>query len=117
MVSVAASDAAMKSPRNGWSLIRPFPHASLALINRDVGRRAARTKIFLVCLSGNDDERIKIMQKKHVKELMESDMALIAPDATLEEAARKMKDIGCGFLPVGEGETPEGIITDRDIVI
>jgi CBS domain-containing protein len=57
------------------------------------------------------------MERKQVKELMETDMELVSPDATLEEAARKMKDCGCGFLPVGSDHTPEGIITDRDIVI
>jgi CBS domain-containing protein len=57
------------------------------------------------------------MANKKVKELMEAELELISPDATLEEAARKMKECGCGFLPVGSEDSPEGIITDRDIVI
>ena len=57
------------------------------------------------------------MMQKQVKDLMESNAVLIDPGATLAEAARKMKDIDCGFLPVGSGDSPEGIITDRDIVI
>lgn len=57
------------------------------------------------------------MESKQVKELMETDLELIGPDATLEEAARKMKECGCGFLPVGADNAPEGIITDRDIVV
>jgi CBS domain-containing protein len=57
------------------------------------------------------------MANKQVKELMETDLELISPDATLEEAARKMKECGCGFLPVGSDDAPEGIITDRDIVV
>lgn len=57
------------------------------------------------------------MASKQVKELMETDLELISPDATLEEAARKMKERDCGFLPVGDKDDPEGIITDRDIVI
>jgi len=57
------------------------------------------------------------MANKKVKELMEAELELISPDATLEEAARKMKECGCGFLPVGAEDSPEGIITDRDIVI
>lgn len=53
-----------------------------------------------------------------VKDLMESNLAMIGPDATLQEAAQKMKEINCGFLPVGEDPaSPMGIITDRDIVI
>lgn len=52
-----------------------------------------------------------------VKDLMESGMESISADATLQEAATKMKDVNCGFLPVGTADQPEGIITDRDIVI
>jgi CBS domain-containing protein len=55
--------------------------------------------------------------EKQVRELMETDLELISPDATLQEAARKMKECGCGFLPVGREDDPEGIITDRDVVI
>lgn len=57
------------------------------------------------------------MQTTQVKNLMESQPVCINPDATLQEAARKMKDIDCGFLPVGSDSAPEGIITDRDIII
>ncbi len=51
------------------------------------------------------------------RELMECNVAFIASDATLEEAAQKMKQIDCGVLPVGSSEKIEGIITDRDIVL
>ena len=57
------------------------------------------------------------MQTRQVKEIAVSNPILINPDATLQEAAMKMKDMNCGFLPVGNGGEPEGIITDRDIVI
>jgi CBS domain-containing protein len=57
------------------------------------------------------------MENHQVKKLMETDLKLINPDATLEEASIKMKQSGCGFLPVGAENTLEGIITDRDIVI
>jgi CBS domain-containing protein len=57
------------------------------------------------------------MTGKKVKELMETNLVLISPDATLAEAAQKMKQADCGFLPVGEDNKPLGIITDRDIVI
>lgn len=57
------------------------------------------------------------MQNKQVKKLMEMDLKLINPEATLEEAAKTMRQYDCGFLPVGTENTLEGIITDRDIVI
>jgi CBS domain-containing protein len=53
----------------------------------------------------------------HVKDFMASDPTLVSPDATLKEAAQKMAEIDCGFLPVGTYDAIEGIITDRDIVI
>lgn len=52
-----------------------------------------------------------------VKDLMWSEPAVIAPDATLREAAAKMEEVDCGVLPVGTDSRIEGIITDRDIVI
>lgn len=56
------------------------------------------------------------MQTK-VKELMTESPMIIAGDASLAEAAQKMKSVDCGVLPVGTWDTLEGIITDRDIVV
>jgi CBS domain-containing protein len=53
-----------------------------------------------------------------VKELMTRDPVMISPESTLKEAAQKMESVGCGILPVGmAGKNPEGVITDRDIVL
>ncbi len=52
-----------------------------------------------------------------VKELMKKDPVIIPADTSLQEVAQRMKAIDCGVLPVGSWESPEGIITDRDIVI
>jgi predicted transcriptional regulator len=52
-----------------------------------------------------------------VKELMRAQPVIVAADATLKEAAQKMKSVDCGVLPVGSWDRLEGIITDRDIVI
>jgi len=48
---------------------------------------------------------------------MTSGVILIAPSATLKEAAAKMREADCGVLPVGSADHLEGIITDRDIII
>lgn len=61
--------------------------------------------------------RRNAMEQTQVKDLMESQVVLIDPEATLQEAANKMKKVDCGFLPVGTDGALEGIITDRDIVI
>jgi CBS domain-containing protein len=39
------------------------------------------------------------------------------PDATLEEAAQRMKSLDVGSLPVCDNDRIVGIITDRDITI
>ncbi len=48
---------------------------------------------------------------------MAQPLVRISPDATLQEAGKKMQEVDCGILPVGNGSKLEGIITDRDIVI
>lgn len=40
-----------------------------------------------------------------------------APDDTIQDAARTMKDIDAGFLPVGENDRLVGMITDRDLAV
>ncbi|WP_321395982.1 CBS domain-containing protein [Emcibacter sp.] len=52
-----------------------------------------------------------------VRELMTTHPVFISETATLQDAARLMKRINCGVLPVGSEYDLEGIITDRDIVI
>lgn len=52
-----------------------------------------------------------------VKEAMCNDVQLIDPNTTLREAAQKMRDSGCGYLPIGENDRLKGAITDRDIVV
>lgn len=57
------------------------------------------------------------MKQTMVKELMTAYPVLIDPDASLQEAADKMREIDCGVLPVGTNKQLQGIITDRDIVV
>lgn len=52
-----------------------------------------------------------------VKELMTPHPEMISPNATLQQAAKKMEAVNCGALPVGTENGLKGIITDRDIVI
>jgi CBS domain-containing protein len=50
-----------------------------------------------------------------VREIMTPKMESIEPSATLREAARKMRDLNLGSLPVSEDGKLIGMITDRDI--
>jgi len=53
-----------------------------------------------------------------VKEVMTSGVECINPDATLQEAAQKMRDLDVGPLPVcGMDDRLAGLITDRDITV
>lgn len=52
-----------------------------------------------------------------LKEIMTANVDVIAPEATLREAARRMKDLDVGMIPVCDGERLIGMISDRDIAI
>jgi CBS domain-containing protein len=52
------------------------------------------------------------------REIMHPDAECIGDNDTLNMAARKMRDLHVGSLPIcGNGEQLHGIITDRDIVV
>jgi CBS domain-containing protein len=52
-----------------------------------------------------------------VSEFMTRDVKLIRPQDSIREAARQMRDLDIGSLPVADGDRLVGFITDRDIVI
>ena len=52
-----------------------------------------------------------------VKEIMTKDLEVVRPNDTLQEAARKMKVLDIGPLPVAEGDNLVGMLTDRDITV
>ena len=52
-----------------------------------------------------------------LKEIMTPSVEIISPRATTADAARKMKDLDVGAIPVCDGEKLLGMITDRDLVL
>jgi CBS domain-containing protein len=52
-----------------------------------------------------------------VFEVMTPDVVSVGPEATLMEAAQAMKDLDVGPLPICEGDSLIGVITDRDITV
>ncbi|AIT63452.1 CBS domain protein [Coxiella burnetii str. Namibia] len=52
-----------------------------------------------------------------VKEVMSKKPAYLPPTSSVKEAAKKMKQLDCGFIPVGENDKLIGTVTDRDIVL
>ena len=52
-----------------------------------------------------------------LSEIMTREVAILQPDDSLQFAAKKMRDLNIGFLPVCDGEELIGVISDRDILI
>lgn len=52
-----------------------------------------------------------------VRDAMTIRAETIGPDATLQEAARMMRSLGIGILPVEERDRLVGVLTDRDVVM
>ncbi len=52
-----------------------------------------------------------------VRDLMSKDVQVARPGDTLQEVSRRMQTGDFGFMPVADGDTLIGTITDRDIVV
>lgn len=52
-----------------------------------------------------------------VKEAMCKQAEYISKSTNIMKAAQKMQELECGFLPVGDDDKLDGVITDRDIVL
>ncbi len=53
----------------------------------------------------------------NVLEVMSQEVRIASPHDTLQHAARVMRDLDTGILPVGENDRLVGMLTDRDITI
>ena len=54
-----------------------------------------------------------------VREAMTRNVEYIHSNTTLEQAARKMRELDAGFLPIGDSpdDKLKGVVTDRDLAI
>lgn len=52
-----------------------------------------------------------------IAEIMTCEPKWVRRDTSVEDAACKMREMDTGFIPVGDGESLQGIVTDRDIAI
>jgi CBS domain-containing protein len=52
-----------------------------------------------------------------VKDIMSTDVVCLSKDDSVEHAAQLMDENGIGSIPVCEGATVVGIVTDRDITL
>jgi CBS domain-containing protein len=56
-------------------------------------------------------------QQLKIRDVMTSNPRSIEPSATVQEAARLMRDQDVGPIPIVENGSVTGIVTDRDIVV
>src|SRR4051812_5875046 len=54
---------------------------------------------------------------KKLSEIMTSEVQVIPPTCTIKDAAKKMKELDTGALPICDGDRLLGMVTDRDIAI
>ena len=54
-------------------------------------------------------------KKVRVKDIMSKNVTWVGPDLSLQDAAKKMRELDIGCLPVGKDDRLIGMITDRDI--
>lgn len=54
-----------------------------------------------------------------IQEVMTANVEYLDPSCSLVDAAKRMKDLDCGFMPISDKENTKllGVITDRDIAI
>jgi CBS domain-containing protein len=52
-----------------------------------------------------------------LKEIMTKDVEIVDAEATLKDAAQKMKSLDVGLIPVCDGNKLAGMLTDRDITV
>jgi CBS domain-containing protein len=55
--------------------------------------------------------------RRQLKEIMSGHVETIRPDADVQAAARMMKDLNVGAIPVCDGDRLLGMLTDRDITV
>lgn len=53
----------------------------------------------------------------NISEIMSEKPAYLSKSDSVQKAAQRMKELDCGFLPVGDNDRLDGVITDRDIVL
>src|SRR5215210_5966691 len=52
-----------------------------------------------------------------IREIMTTDVDMVSPSTKITEAARNMRDMNVGSMPVVDRQELVGIITDRDIAV
>jgi CBS domain-containing protein len=52
-----------------------------------------------------------------IREIMTREVDVVPPNASIRDAAAKMKELDVGAIPVCDGQKLSGLVTDRDITV
>jgi CBS domain-containing membrane protein len=92
----------------------PVVHAG-KLVGVVSERDLLRTSLSNLTEFGSEERRL-FLHAVEIARVMSTPPITIAPDATVEEAARVMADRKIGCLPVLEGDRLLGLITETDVL-
>src|SRR2546430_12241138 len=71
----------------------------------------------MLLLPGAHLRRVERSVAMQLKEVMTPGVEVISPEASIREAAEKMRHLDIGPLPVCDGDRLVGMLTDRDITV
>jgi CBS domain-containing protein len=96
--------------------IRHLPVLDEGRVVGVVSQRDLFRSALAVALGYGERAQKTLLKTLPVKEVMSEPAITIAPDATIQEATRLMLEHKIGCLPVVEGHTLVGIITETDLL-
>ena len=98
------------------SRIRHLPVVDGGCVVGVVSQRDLFRSALAVALGYGERAQKILLKSLNVKEVMSEPAITIAPNVTVKEAARQMIEHKIGCLPVVEGYTLVGIVTETDIL-
>jgi CBS domain-containing protein len=113
--SIVGGLFALYGTRKGGLLGAAASVAGLGLLSHSVSDNAIHTQRRTPAMS--DTERSHPTKATLLRDIMTRNVETIHPDALLKTAAEQMKKRNVGVLPVSDGHTLLGMLTDRDIAI
>jgi CBS domain-containing membrane protein len=96
--------------------IRHLPVLDEGRVVGVVSQRDLFRSALAVALGYGENAQKRLLRTLRVKEVMREPAITISPEATAKEAARLMLEYKIGCLPVVEGHTLVGIVTETDIL-
>jgi CBS domain-containing protein len=96
--------------------IRHLPVLDEGRVVGVVSQRDLFRSALAVALGYGERAQKTLLKTLPVKEVMSEPAITIAPDATIQEATRLMLEHKIGCLPVVEGHTLVGIVTETDLL-